>query len=437
MIIFEQERTNMKRILIVFALLFCFFDGYNQDIDFMENRIEQLSLTPWEYPDSILYYSESLLKLDPLNETAIENYIWVLGFEGKYVEQIHFLDEIISLDSTNVKYHIERGIYTLNTFNDTSGFSDLKWALIHDSTEASMLFGIGSFLFNISQDKHDSLFIYYRYDIAEYPPALKSRLEREKILYEAEACKYLEKAIEKDPVSRTAIKRSLIIIYKRQARFAEADFLENTTQLFNRDKSYMPVSPLQLYFPEGTFLDTVNTFNDNPKDSVYFEDRFLFAGHENSYYSDELYNFKEPLLPEQNDKIIFRFLWLRSFHEPVVIRLEKHNDKQYLIRKVREGMSGYQAGGIIINDTLMISNSLWDDFISVLDSSDYWETPTIEKTNALVDDGAHWILEGKQNERYHIVDRHSPSIYNNPKYRELCLYIIELSQLFDTKEDVY
>ncbi len=67
-----------------------------QDIDFMENRIEQLSLTPWDYPDSIIYYSESLLKLDPLNETAIENYIWVLGFEGKYVEQIHFLDEIIS-----------------------------------------------------------------------------------------------------------------------------------------------------------------------------------------------------------------------------------------------------------------------------------------------------------------------------------------------------
>lgn len=437
MITFDKERKTMKRIFLLFALLFCFFDGYNQDIDFLENRIEYLSLTPWDSSDSILYYSEILLKLDPINETAIKNYIFIMSVEGKDTKLSHFLDDLIFQDSTNAQLYVHRGFHILSTSSDTSCFSDFEWALKSDSVVPLLLYTIGMNLSYVADDKHDSLFNYLRYNIEEYPPSTIKRLHWAKTQYEVEANRYLEKTIEKDPASFDAVKNSLIIIYKRQGRFAEADSLENIKQAFITDKSYMPTSPLQLYFPQTFFLDTVNVYDNNPKDSVFYEKRLLTAGGRNSYYSSQLYEFREPLLVDINDHEIFRFLWLRSFHEPVVIKFEKHNDKQYLIRKVREGVSGYRAGNIIINDTLMISDSQWAVFDSVLSNSGFWETATIEKRAGLIDDGAHWILEGKVNDHYHVVDRHSPSWQNSPRFWELCFFIIELSQLGCDKDEIY
>jgi len=55
-------------------------------------------------------------------------------------------------------------------------------------------------------------------------------------------------------------------------------------------------------------------------------------------------------------------------------------------------------------------------------------------------DGAEWILEGTQKDNYHVVVRHSPNdddYRKSGKYRDLCLYILKLSDLHLDNEKVY
>src|SRR5688572_21186821 len=73
----------------------------------------------------------------------------------------------------------------------------------------------------------------------------------------------------------------------------------------------------------------------------------------NTWYSKMLFALKEPILNNYNgDKEIYRFTWLRTFHHPVSIRLEKQNNVVKLFTKVCNGAGGYEPGQLIVDTTL-------------------------------------------------------------------------------------
>jgi hypothetical protein len=130
----------------------------------------------------------------------------------------------------------------------------------------------------------------------------------------------------------------------------------------------------------------------------------------------------------------YRFLWLRSFHHPVAVRVWRSGAEHFLVVKQLSGAGGYAPGRLSVDRTRQLSNDEWDEFVRLLDGICYWQMPA--EDSRLGNDGARWILEGMKDGRYHIVDRWSP---DGGDYRAACLHLLKLSGLgIDPKGvDVY
>ncbi len=144
-----------------------------------------------------------------------------------------------------------------------------------------------------------------------------------------------------------------------------------------------------------------------------------------NWYSKHLVAMNEPPLMSSlsKDSERYRFLWLRSFHRPVAVRLWRSGDETFLTVKQLDGAGGYEPGKLITNETRAITEEEREVFSQFLEQSCYWKLPT-EDSGLAGADGAQWILEGVKEGRYHIVDRWSPKSGN---YREACLYLLKLA----------
>lgn len=163
------------------------------------------------------------------------------------------------------------------------------------------------------------------------------------------------------------------------------------------------------YFPPGT---------TNPKPE---HEKFVIE-----WYTKHLKAMGEQSLFSQPDPQVesYRFLWLRSFHHPVAVRVWRTGDGQFLNVKQTSGMGGYEPGKLIANKTRQLTIMEWDDFVALLDRGCYWQLPS--ENDDMGSDGAQWILEGRREGRYHVVDRWSPQ---SGDFRETCLYLLRLSKL--------
>ena len=65
----------------------------------------------------------------------------------------------------------------------------------------------------------------------------------------------------------------------------------------------------------------------------------------NCWYSEMLQALNEPiLLGLDGDAEIYRFTWLRTFHNPIVIRIERKGGSIELTAKASNGAGGYKPG---------------------------------------------------------------------------------------------
>lgn len=187
-----------------------------------------------------------------------------------------------------------------------------------------------------------------------------------------------------------------------------------------------PAPAQSQYFPKGTFVAEGNG------------EAILLT-----WYSRELKGLEEPSLwtLSRNDKhaVAYRFLWLRSFHHPVAIRLMIAPDgTAVVITKVSSGAAGYDPGRLIENHTEKLSAIEVKHLLDQMNSAHFWELPTEEKKKnpSIEIDGAQWILEGIQDGNYHIVDRWSPP--KNGAYRALCWFFVRnLARMSIPRKEIY
>ena len=155
------------------------------------------------------------------------------------------------------------------------------------------------------------------------------------------------------------------------------------------------------------------------------------------WYSKHFLALKEPSLlqlSQDNSLHCYRFVWLRTFDEPVSIRLVINADGSgQLLVKVTSGRGGYEAGELVTDKSISISKADVGRVLNLLNRTRFWTLPTrerqeiSEKGSVLVNlDGAQWIIEGVRMGRYHVVDRWSPK---NGAYRDLAMTFLELSKL--------
>ncbi len=177
--------------------------------------------------------------------------------------------------------------------------------------------------------------------------------------------------------------------------------------------------------------------------SGYFPDKTFAEGWEsgevfiNDWYGKHLKTANEKSLLDTSDKDLelYRFTWLRTFHHPVIVRIEKQKDKVKIFFKELDGAGGYEPGKIFAEKENSIDKKDWCEFTKLLNDTDYWQMPSREKEIG-GEDGSRWILEGVKENRCHIVDIWSP---DKGKYREVGLFMLKLSgfDLDKNKDDLY
>ena len=171
-------------------------------------------------------------------------------------------------------------------------------------------------------------------------------------------------------------------------------------------------------------------------DTVYFP-----KGAEN-WYPKHLEAMKEPSLFEQSTNTAveqYRFLWLRTFHKPIAVRVRK-DSAGITLRVVRlSGAGGYNPGKIERDETFALSTKQWDDFVKLLAKASFWDVPSDEKQSG--NDGAQWVLEGQEAGKYHHVDRWTPSMNREKRklknFESCCRYLLKLSKEKIPKDDDY
>ncbi|HTS25880.1 MAG TPA: hypothetical protein VMH81_08390 [Bryobacteraceae bacterium] len=134
---------------------------------------------------------------------------------------------------------------------------------------------------------------------------------------------------------------------------------------------------------------------------------------------------------------VYRFLWLRSFHHPIAVRLVvRPSGSGWLNARMTSGQGGYQTGRISRYSKSWLTKAKTQSFLAAIDSVNFWNTPTLEETGSAVHlDGAQWILEGVKGGQYHIVDRWSPE--SPDPIRDVGLLALRMARFRIRRGEIY
>jgi hypothetical protein len=184
--------------------------------------------------------------------------------------------------------------------------------------------------------------------------------------------------------------------------------------------------PDQQYFPPGVF-------DPAPVGQGH--------GTKASWYAMHLKALHEPSLWEmaQDPKAeAYRFLWLRSFHHPIAVRLVvRSSGSGWMHTRMTSGKGGYGPGRIIHSGVFWLAKTKTQSFLAAIDGLDFWNLPTFPGTDesSVGLDGAQWIVEGVKGGRYHVVDRFSPGTAN--PVREIGMLALKLGRMEIRSAEVY
>jgi len=163
------------------------------------------------------------------------------------------------------------------------------------------------------------------------------------------------------------------------------------------------------------------------------EDRFV-----SRWYSRDLSALKEPSLFEMRKALSYgsyRFLWLRTFHHPVAIRLDlKADGTGVLTTKVSSGAGGYDPGALTVNKSRPLTPEQVRSVLEQIKDSSFWSLPVRERDRA-GEDGSEWIFEGVKKDQYHVVSQWSPK--EGPIRKIGLLFLTDLAKMDIPKAELY
>lgn len=215
---------------------------------------------------------------------------------------------------------------------------------------------------------------------------------------------------------------------------------------------FFPIKQIETYknISSGKMLDSLMGISDN----CYFPSWYfvnLSAKWENNltidylsqiessydyidYIKSRLEVMKEPCLYLMNlpdNMEIYRFTWLRTFDNPISIRVEKCGDKIQLYYKKSNGNGLGSVKKLIKSKKRKLTLSEWNFFKELLNKAEFEKLP--KRRNVLMCDGASWILEKKTTEKFKIFETNEPQGF----FKDACLYLISLSKMKIKKEEIY
>lgn len=394
---------TMRNLLTIFIFGFA-LNALGQDLKTLQSGIQQTVISDLK---EVRKKADNIYRLDPYNETA--TYYLVESY--KYTSH---------LDSVPILFAKLKGInpnspipfllsakYQFQEFSlsDTSRLAELKTALKLDSNNFEAHYFLGTSYYSLFNQKQTN---YY---------AFQSR----------------EQLVKATQLEKSSLSSLIYPIIQISNFLKDTDFIstfENKVIDPTTDSLNVPTNNTW-YYPLTYFLELNNNWqSDYSVDIIHQVSMATFVL---GWYSGQLFALKEPLVYNQTNRTIYRFTWLRTFHKPVAIRLEKTDNSCTLYWKQASGAGGYDPGELTVNSSKQLTKAQWNKFISLLQSTDFWNMTTKSKDD-MGNDGSQWIIEGMENGKYHVVDRWTPRKNNFHKCGQ---YLIELTDLKVNGSDIY
>jgi hypothetical protein len=146
---------------------------------------------------------------------------------------------------------------------------------------------------------------------------------------------------------------------------------------------------------------------------------------------------------------LLRFLWLRSFHPPVTVRILSGSGRCTSTTAVLAGprpeppstATGVQPfslpgpGSIQRRDSNEVSQGECAALTAQLAAAGFWTAPTEDGSAGL--DGAEWIFEGVNPAGYHVVTRWSPDSTRSPAFWRIGQFVLKLGRAVPAKNEIY
>jgi hypothetical protein len=129
-----------------------------------------------------------------------------------------------------------------------------------------------------------------------------------------------------------------------------------------------------------------------------------------------------------------RFIWVRTFHSPVILSVTLDDERPTIRSYEFEGMGGYprDAEKIIRHSVKVLSAPEIRTIRDAIHWSRVWMRPLEDGREGL--DGSQWIFEVRDGENYNITKTWMPS---RGGLRDLGYLLIEYSGLTFVREDIY
>jgi len=127
----------------------------------------------------------------------------------------------------------------------------------------------------------------------------------------------------------------------------------------------------------------------------------------------------------------YRILWLRTFHNPIVIEIQDKRESVVLNYKISDGAGGYEFGNLKQDTTFIIDRQDWNQLTQLIKESDFWNLTT-DKDLIPGCDGSELILEAQHEKGYHMIHR-----WGGQEIGECGRFMIELSKIKIPEDEFY
>jgi enterochelin esterase family protein len=136
---------------------------------------------------------------------------------------------------------------------------------------------------------------------------------------------------------------------------------------------------------------------------------------------------------EKPSDFAYRFVWIRTFHHPISVRIQKTGSSAILRAVELDGAGGYAWGKIANEVNRELSPAELKAVVAKLNRTRFWRMAEEDPSQGGLD-GATWILEGSQEGKYRSVNRWCPE---SGALRDAGLFLVQLAGFTVPAKDIY
>jgi hypothetical protein len=152
---------------------------------------------------------------------------------------------------------------------------------------------------------------------------------------------------------------------------------------------------------------------------------------ESKWYGKSLERMNEPRLPgfaKDVNADVYRFMILPTWGNPIVVRVQRHEEFYSLSARRLNGQGGYDPGKLVEAKDIELGADDSKSLALLIQNLNFFQLPTEDDVRGF--DGDQWIVEGVSQGKYHVAVRWCANSYA-PEKRKLTTFLAFCNFLLD------